>query len=158
MGRFTDFIKGAWDKVKSGARKVGGFLGKVLRPIIPIAKTISGSLAMTPGKVGAIAKIVNFGTNILDRILPGQETNDTGQTREDIMNKHKDVVQRTHQNYMNKNTPALTYDAPARGGRIVEPDDNPIAKVDLHNFGALGKKLALGMQMPGFNPRVAVLR
>ena len=155
MGRLTDFMKNAWGKIKGGVSKVGGFLGRVLRPILPIAKTISGALSVVP-EIGPIAQAVNFGANILDRILPGKQTNDTGQTREDIMNKHKDVVQRTHQNYTNKQQQqALTYDAPARGGRIVEPED---VTVDLHNFGPLGQKLTRGLMGLGFNPRLAVLR
>lgn len=66
FGRFFNTVKMG---VKKGLRKVGGFLGRMSKPVLKGLKFAAGAASNFPGLVGSIAGVAHKGLDIVDSVI-----------------------------------------------------------------------------------------
>jgi len=69
FSKVANGVKNGATKVWNTAKKVGGYVGRVAKPILKLAPTALTGLAALPGKVGMVGKLISPFTNVLNGLI-----------------------------------------------------------------------------------------
>ena len=85
-------IKKVAGKVWSGIKKGVGFVGKIAKPIISIAKPVLGTIAAIPGKIGLIGKVGSAAAGVAQSIIDKIPNAKAREKLTQVVDKGKEAV------------------------------------------------------------------
>ena len=85
-------IKKVAGKIWSGIKKGVGFVGKIAKPIISIAKPVLGTIAAIPGKIGLIGKVGSAAAGVAQSIIDKIPNAKAREKLTQVVDKGKEAV------------------------------------------------------------------